>query len=67
MLMISVLLLVYCWELCFVECSASVMLYIRDVVFFFFQAEDGMRDLVLSRGLGDLYMFFFKQKTAYEI
>ena len=25
------------------------------VVFFFFQAEDGIRDLVLSRGLGDGY------------
>ena len=24
-------------------------------VFFFFQAEDGMRDLVRSRGLGDVY------------
>ena len=29
------------------------MLYI--VVFFFFQAEDGIRDLVRSRGLGDVY------------
>ncbi len=27
--------------------------------FFFFQAEDGIRDLVRSRGLGDVYM---KQK-----
>ena len=26
-----------------------------DVVFFFFQAEDGIRDLVRSRGLGDVY------------
>ena len=25
------------------------------VVFFFFQAEDGIRDLVRSRGLGDVY------------
>ena len=24
-------------------------------VFFFFQAEDGIRDLVRSRGLGDVY------------
>ena len=30
--------------------SAGVM-----VVFFFFQAEDGIRDLVRSRGLGDVY------------
>ena len=26
-----------------------------EVVFFFFQAEDGIRDLVRSRGLGDVY------------
>ena len=26
-----------------------------DVCFFFFQAEDGIRDLVRSRGLGDVY------------
>ena len=25
------------------------------IVFFFFQAEDGIRDLVRSRGLGDVY------------
>ena len=33
------------------------MEYIRFVVsgFFFFQAEDGIRDLVRSRGLGDVY------------
>ena len=31
--------------------------YDRDVVLsvFFFQAEDGIRDLVRSRGLGDVY------------
>ena len=29
--------------------------YIRFSVFFFFQAEDGIRDLVRSRGLGDVY------------
>ena len=27
----------------------------RYVMFFFFQAEDGIRDLVRSRGLGDVY------------
>ena len=27
----------------------------RVVSFFFFQAEDGIRDLVRSRGLGDVY------------
>ena len=26
-----------------------------DCIFFFFQAEDGIRDLVRSRGLGDVY------------
>ena len=28
---------------------------LRVFVFFFFQAEDGIRDLVRSRGLGDVY------------
>mgnify|MGYP003381627105 CR=1 FL=1 len=28
---------------------------VRVVIFFFFQAEDGIRDLVRSRGLGDVY------------
>ena len=28
---------------------------IDDFVFVFFQAEDGIRDLVRSRGLGDVY------------
>ena len=27
----------------------------KDVFFFFFQAEGGIRDLVRSRGLGDVY------------
>ena len=27
----------------------------RFMIFFFFQAEDGIRDLVRSRGLGDVY------------
>ena len=27
----------------------------RSALFFFFQAEDGIRDLVRSRGLGDVY------------
>ena len=30
-------------------------LYCELSVFFFFQAEDGIRDLVRSRGLGDVY------------
>ena len=28
---------------------------VSSVVIFFFQAEDGIRDLVRSRGLGDVY------------
>ena len=39
------------WVVCFV-CGCSVQ---RARVFFFFQAEDGIRDLVRSRGLGDVY------------
>ena len=35
---------------------ASICLcVIAGYVFFFFQAEDGIRDLVRSRGLGDVY------------
>ena len=32
----------------------SILRYIL-CIFFFFQAEDGIRDLVRSRGLGDVY------------
>ena len=31
------------------------MLAVSNSAFFFFQAEDGIRDLVRSRGLGDVY------------
>ena len=34
-------------------CGVSVRIVV--IVFFFFQAEDGIRDLVRSRGLGDVY------------
>ena len=30
-------------------------MYVLYLMFFFFQAEDGIRDLVRSRGLGDVY------------
>ena len=30
-------------------------IYFFSFFFFFFQAEDGIRDLVRSRGLGDVY------------
>ena len=35
-----------------VSCSGSILL---SFVFFFFQAEDGIRDAQESRGLGDVY------------
>ena len=31
------------------------MILVARIIFFFFQAEDGIRDLVRSRGLGDVY------------
>ena len=43
-------LALYCSVLLFV--IVSICLSVR---FFFFQAEDGIRDLVRSRGLGDVY------------
>ena len=39
--------------MCYVRFS-SAYLHVF-LVFFFFQAEDGIRDLVRSRGLGDVY------------
>ena len=33
----------------------SVFSFFFFTIFFFFQAEDGIRDLVRSRGLGDVY------------
>ena len=41
-----------CTELLFVVVLV-ILMYV--VGFFFFQAEDGIRDLVRSRGLGDVY------------
>ena len=35
--------------------DSDIFVFCRFVVFFFFQAEDGIRDLVRSRGLGDVY------------
>ena len=41
------------------ECGSCVIIIVAcdafEVVCFFFQAEDGIRDLVRSRGLGDVY------------
>ena len=36
-------------------------------MFFFFQAEDGIRDLVRSRGLGDVYKRQIKIYTVAEM
>jgi len=36
---------------CVLLCSVFTLVF----VYFFFQAEDGIRDLVRSRGLGDVY------------
>ena len=36
-------------------CALSATLGYGSRFFFFFQAEDGIRDLVRSRGLGDVY------------
>ena len=57
-------------ELCILSAYLS-----RDVFlcsfFFFFQAEDGIRDLVRSRGLGDVYkrqdLRFFLTKLNQEL
>ena len=35
--------------------------------FFFFQAEDGIRDLVRSRGLGDVYKRQAQDRDLYEL
>ena len=39
------------WCRAFLSGRGCVLIYL----FFFFQAEDGIRDLVRSRGLGDVY------------
>ena len=36
-------------------------------IVFFFQAEDGIRDLVRSRGLGDVYKRQDKRNIFFEI
>ena len=48
-----------CWFVLVVGCcgvAAGWLVWgVVGVMFFFFQAEDGIRDLVRSRGLGDVY------------
>ena len=38
-----------------VRFRCDILLFPSLFLFFFFQAEDGIRDLVRSRGLGDVY------------
>mgnify|MGYP003381696308 CR=1 FL=1 len=45
------------------RCNVLVILQYVSLFFFFFQAEDGIRDLVRSRGLGDVYK---RQDVIYE-
>ena len=42
----------------------SVVGVMMVLIFFFFQAEDGIRDLVRSRGLGDVYK---RQATIFTV
>ena len=44
----------------------SIKLSMNKYVFFFFQAEDGIRDAQESRGLGDVYKRQGKRCTACE-
>ena len=41
-------------EVCICQCECRELVHVW-TSFFFFQAEDGIRDLVRSRGLGDVY------------
>ena len=52
------LLLIDCLDRCVILylCRFRLLFFVRTCVCcFFFQAEDGIRDLVRSRGLGDVY------------
>eukprot|EP00831_Metopus_contortus_P026060 TRINITY_DN2226_c0_g1_i2.p2 TRINITY_DN2226_c0_g1~~TRINITY_DN2226_c0_g1_i2.p2 ORF type:complete len:141 (-),score=43.10 TRINITY_DN2226_c0_g1_i2:159-581(-) len=56
-----------CFDFCFV--SPSLVLVSRSRVcffFFFFQAEDGIRDVERSRGLGDVYKRQGWVRTKFE-
>ena len=41
--------------MCMLGVSSGLCCFVVRIAFFFFQAEDGIRDLVRSRGLGDVY------------
>ena len=40
---------------CCIVIVSRIAVYTQLLIVFFFQAEDGIRDLVRSRGLGDVY------------
>ena len=48
-------LLLYILLICLLDIVVASVFVKVIMVFFFFQAEDGIRDLVRSRGLGDVY------------
>ena len=53
------MILLYLFSLLFVRDANSTHVFFYDLcVFFFFQAEDGLRCLVRSRGLGYVYERF---------
>ena len=49
-----------CFIISIIVVSSSILSF---CIFFFFQAEDGIRDLVRSRGLGDVY----KRQRLYAV
>ena len=55
MLCLRVIALCYCLSVVFVVCVSDDSIMLERCYVFFFQAEDGIRDLVRSRGLGDVY------------
>ena len=61
----------FCISVCAIVFSERIRLLNVEVIsneliyyFFFFQAEDGIRDLVRSRGLGDVYKRQMQQAGA---
>ena len=64
---------VYCGDVMCMNkhCVGHVSIYVDVsdvcvfVLFFFFQAEDGIRDLVRSRGLGDVYKRQFGRRASH--
>ena len=47
-----------------VSLASLVLRVLIAIIFFFFQAEDGIRDLVRSRGLGDVYKRQLQRRAA---